>query len=61
MSAAELAKIASHTLAEAIDAAFDRRDEIGPATKGAAREAVEDALDPVSYTHLDVYKRQSPF
>jgi 2,3,4,5-tetrahydropyridine-2-carboxylate N-succinyltransferase len=28
-----------------IDAAFDRRDEIGPATKGAVREAVETALD----------------
>jgi 2,3,4,5-tetrahydropyridine-2-carboxylate N-succinyltransferase len=37
MSHAELAKI--------IDDAFERRDEIGPATKGAAREAVEAALD----------------
>jgi 2,3,4,5-tetrahydropyridine-2-carboxylate N-succinyltransferase len=49
MSAAELAKTeiktASKSLAETIDAAFDRRDEIGPATKGAVREAVEDALD----------------
>ena len=45
MSAADLAKIASHTLAETIDAAFARREEIGPATTGAVREAVEDALD----------------
>ena len=49
MSAAEPAKTESKTvskrLAETIDAAFDRRDEIGPATKGAVREAVEDALD----------------
>ncbi len=28
-----------------IDAAFERRDEVGPATKGAVREAVEAALD----------------
>jgi 2,3,4,5-tetrahydropyridine-2-carboxylate N-succinyltransferase len=28
-----------------IDAAFDRRDEIGPATQGSVREAVEAALD----------------
>ncbi len=37
MSAAELAKT--------IDAAFERRDKIGPQTKGAVREAVEQALD----------------
>jgi 2,3,4,5-tetrahydropyridine-2-carboxylate N-succinyltransferase len=37
MSSAELEKT--------IDAAFERRDEIGPATKGAVREAVEAALD----------------
>jgi 2,3,4,5-tetrahydropyridine-2,6-dicarboxylate N-succinyltransferase len=37
MSAAELEKT--------IDAAFDRRDEIGPSTKGAVREAVDHALD----------------
>ena len=33
------------TLAETIDAAFETRDEISPATKGAVREAVEAALD----------------
>jgi len=32
-------------LAKTIDAAFERRDEIGPATKGAVREAVEAALE----------------
>jgi len=32
-------------LAKTIDAAFERREEIGPATAGAVREAVEDALD----------------
>ena len=36
---------ADQTLAETIDAAFERRDEIGPATKGAVRDAVESALD----------------
>jgi 2,3,4,5-tetrahydropyridine-2-carboxylate N-succinyltransferase len=36
-SAAELAGI--------IDTAFERRDELGPTTKGAVREAVEQALD----------------
>ncbi len=37
MSSAELEKT--------IDAAFERREEIGPATKGGVREAVEQALD----------------
>jgi 2,3,4,5-tetrahydropyridine-2,6-dicarboxylate N-succinyltransferase len=49
MSAAELAKNESKTqtqsLAETIEAAFDRRDQISPATAGPVREAVEDALD----------------
>jgi 2,3,4,5-tetrahydropyridine-2,6-dicarboxylate N-succinyltransferase len=45
MSAADLAKTPNHTLADTIDAAFERRDDIGPATKGAVREAVNDALD----------------
>jgi 2,3,4,5-tetrahydropyridine-2,6-dicarboxylate N-succinyltransferase len=45
MSAAELAKTAKQTLAETIDAAFERREEIGPATHGAVREAVDEALD----------------
>jgi 2,3,4,5-tetrahydropyridine-2,6-dicarboxylate N-succinyltransferase len=37
MSAAELEKT--------IDAAFERREEIGPTTKGAVRESVDQALD----------------
>src|SRR5262249_29607863 len=45
MSAADLAKTANQTLAETIDAAFERREEIGPTTKGAVRGAVDEALD----------------
>jgi 2,3,4,5-tetrahydropyridine-2,6-dicarboxylate N-succinyltransferase len=53
MSAADLAKNPTKTesettnraLAATIDAAFERREEIGPATKGAVREAVEGALN----------------
>jgi 2,3,4,5-tetrahydropyridine-2-carboxylate N-succinyltransferase len=45
MSAADLARTRNKTLAETIDAAFERREEIGPATAGVVREAVEDALD----------------
>jgi 2,3,4,5-tetrahydropyridine-2,6-dicarboxylate N-succinyltransferase len=36
---------ATEELAKTIDAAFERRDEIGPSTKGAVREAVDQALD----------------
>ena len=45
MSSADLAKNDLNSLAATVDAAFERREEIGPATKGAVREAVEDALD----------------
>ena len=44
MSAADVAGPTT-TLAETIEAAVERREEIGPATKGAVREAVEAALD----------------
>ncbi len=48
MSAAEFAKTPPITettsLAQTIDAAFERRDEVGTATKGAVREAVGEAL-----------------
>ena len=44
MSATELAT-RNKSLADTIDAAFERREEIGPATTGAVREAVEAALD----------------
>jgi len=49
MPAAEIAKSRTKSdtksLAEAVEGAFERRDEIGPATAGAVREAVEGALD----------------
>jgi 2,3,4,5-tetrahydropyridine-2-carboxylate N-succinyltransferase len=37
--------MSSADLEKTIDAAFDRRDEIGPTTKDAVREAVDAALD----------------
>jgi 2,3,4,5-tetrahydropyridine-2-carboxylate N-succinyltransferase len=35
----------AENLAKTIDAAFERREEMGPATAGAVREAVEEALN----------------
>jgi 2,3,4,5-tetrahydropyridine-2-carboxylate N-succinyltransferase len=35
----------NESLAKTIDTAFERRDEIGPATKGEVREAVDNALE----------------
>ena len=35
----------NENLAKTIDLAFEQRDTIGPSTKGAVREAVEEALD----------------
>ncbi len=46
-------------LAATIDAAFERRDEIGPATKGAVREAVEPALDLLDRGAARVAERQA--
>ncbi len=37
--------MASAELAKTIDSAFDRRDQLGPATQGEIRKAVEQALD----------------
>src|SRR5262249_47752564 len=51
MSSAELAKT--------IDSAFDRRDELGPDTKGAVREAVEQALDLLDRGAARVAERSS--
>ena len=45
MSAVDLPNATNETLAETIDAAFERREDIGPGTKGPIREAVESALD----------------
>ncbi|MGE5366984.1 MAG: 2,3,4,5-tetrahydropyridine-2,6-dicarboxylate N-succinyltransferase [Betaproteobacteria bacterium] len=51
MSSAELAKT--------IDSAFDRREEVGPATKGAVREAVEQALELLDRGAVRVAERAS--
>ena len=51
MSSAELAKT--------IDSAFDRREEVGLATKGAVREAVEQALDLLDRGAARVAERAS--
>jgi len=45
MSTLDMARTGTGGLAETIEAAFDRHDEIGPATTGAVRKAVEGALD----------------
>ncbi len=51
MSAAELEKT--------IDAAFEKRDGIGPSTKGVIREAVEHALDLLDRGAARVAERNS--
>jgi len=51
MSAAELE--------ETIDAAFDKRDGIGPSTKGAVREAVDTALGLLDRGEARVAERQA--
>jgi len=44
MAIAQHTSTATKSLAETIDAAFEQRADIGPATTGRVREAVEDAL-----------------
>jgi 2,3,4,5-tetrahydropyridine-2-carboxylate N-succinyltransferase len=46
-------------LAKIIDDAFESRDTIGPKTKGAARKAVESALDLLDRGEARVAERQS--
>jgi 2,3,4,5-tetrahydropyridine-2-carboxylate N-succinyltransferase len=46
-------------LAKTIDAAFDKREEVGPSTKGAVREAVEAALDLLDRGAARVAERQA--
>jgi 2,3,4,5-tetrahydropyridine-2-carboxylate N-succinyltransferase len=46
-------------LAKTIDEAFDRRDTIGPKTKGAARKAVADALALLDSGKARVAERQA--
>jgi 2,3,4,5-tetrahydropyridine-2,6-dicarboxylate N-succinyltransferase len=49
----------TESLAKTIDAAFERRDEIGPSTKGEVREAVEAALDLLDRGAARVAERAS--
>ena len=58
MSAADLAT-RNRSLAETIDAAFERREEINPATKGAVREAVEAALELLDRGAARVAEKQA--
>ncbi|MGA7232559.1 MAG: 2,3,4,5-tetrahydropyridine-2,6-dicarboxylate N-succinyltransferase, partial [Xanthobacteraceae bacterium] len=51
--------MSSAELAQTIDSAFDRRDELGPATKGFVREAVEHALDLLDRGAARVAERAS--
>jgi 2,3,4,5-tetrahydropyridine-2-carboxylate N-succinyltransferase len=46
-------------LEAAIEAAWEVRTEITPATKGASREAVEETLDALDRGHLRVAERQA--
>jgi 2,3,4,5-tetrahydropyridine-2-carboxylate N-succinyltransferase len=46
-------------LAKTIDAAFEARDGIGPSTKGAVREAVDEALDLMDRGAARVAQRQA--
>jgi 2,3,4,5-tetrahydropyridine-2,6-dicarboxylate N-succinyltransferase len=50
MSHPELAKI--------VDDAFERREEVGPATGGRVREAVDEALDLLDRGKVRVAERQ---
>jgi 2,3,4,5-tetrahydropyridine-2-carboxylate N-succinyltransferase len=49
----------TESLAKTIDAAFERRDEIAPSTKGEVREAVEAALDLLDRGATRVAERAS--
>jgi 2,3,4,5-tetrahydropyridine-2,6-dicarboxylate N-succinyltransferase len=49
----------AENLAKTIDAAFERRDEIGPKTEGAVREAVETALDLLDRGQLRVAEKSA--
>jgi 2,3,4,5-tetrahydropyridine-2-carboxylate N-succinyltransferase len=49
----------TENLAKTIDAAFERREEFGPSTKGEVREAVEQALDLLDRGAARVAERAS--
>jgi 2,3,4,5-tetrahydropyridine-2-carboxylate N-succinyltransferase len=56
---ARIRLMSSAELAKTIDSAFDRREEVGLATKGAVREAVEQALDLLDRGAARVAERAS--
>src|SRR5881394_2775428 len=51
--------MAHHELAETIDAAFAKANEVGPSTKGALRDAVEAALDLLDRGAARVAEKQA--
>jgi len=51
--------MSSAELANTIDAAFEQREQVGPATKGAVREAVEHALDLLDRGEARVAERSA--
>jgi 2,3,4,5-tetrahydropyridine-2,6-dicarboxylate N-succinyltransferase len=56
---ARISPMASAELAKTIDSAFERRDELGPATQGAIREAVTQALELLDTGAARVAERAS--
>src|SRR5262244_491198 len=51
--------MANTDLARIIDEAFEKRNEVGPSTKGSVRDAVEQALDLLDRGAARVAERQS--
>jgi 2,3,4,5-tetrahydropyridine-2-carboxylate N-succinyltransferase len=56
---ARISLMAFAELAKTIDSAFERRDELGPASKGAVREAIEQALELLDRGAARVAERAS--
>jgi 2,3,4,5-tetrahydropyridine-2-carboxylate N-succinyltransferase len=53
------AAVTARDLAKIVDAAFERRDEVGPTTKGEVRDAVEHALDMLDHGSARVAEREA--
>ncbi len=53
------AAVTHQDLAKVIDAAFEQRDAVGPATKGEVRDAVEHALDLLDHGTARVAEREA--
>src|SRR4051794_41467756 len=51
--------MSANQLEKTIDEAFDKRDGVGPSTKGAVRDAVETALDLLDAGKARVAERQA--